>query len=47
VVNVPTAELPSDLADGRYFLTQIDEGAVTGSIVPLNASGEQVESQDF
>jgi hypothetical protein len=47
VVNVPTAELPSDLADGRYFFTQVEEGALTESVVPLDASGQPVEPQDF
>jgi hypothetical protein len=47
VVDVPTAELPSDLADGRYFFTQVEEGALTESVVPLDASGQPVEPQDF
>ena len=47
LVNVPTAALPNDLADGRYFFTEVDEAALNESIVPVDALGKQVEPPDF
>lgn len=45
--DLPTAALPSGLADGRYFFTVIEQGTLIESVLPLDASGEPVALGEF